>query len=258
MTAKLYSTTRLSSGAVTSNSLAAVSDTAGRVQPWGGIYLSAPMPSGRAFSRNASCQGSATASTATSMPRGSQLTARDRAVAAWLWSGKEAVVAGNSAAAVHGAQWVDADAPAELISDRMRPPPLIVTRNETFAPDEHTVVAGIPVTTPARTAFDLGRREDLRRGPTPRCARACNGYQRRRCRAADGGPPWCPRYEAIAAGSTTDGRRRRVTSGNGDSASAGRRWPAETPDTDRRPRRMGRHRGPRRHGLERMACGCGV
>jgi hypothetical protein len=96
-------------------------------------------------------------------PRGSQLTARDRAVAAWLWSGRNAVVAGGSAAAVLGAKWVDASAPAELISSRTRPPALIVTRNETLAADEQTVVAGVPVTTPARTAFDLGRRDGLLR-----------------------------------------------------------------------------------------------
>jgi hypothetical protein len=32
-----------------------------------------------------------------------------------------------------------------------------VVRNETLADDEKTKVAGVPVTTPARTAFDLGR-----------------------------------------------------------------------------------------------------
>src|ERR1700728_2619978 len=61
--------------------------------------------------------------------RGSALTARDRAVAAWLWSEKKAVVAGNSAAALLGAEWVDPHRPAELVSDRKRPPRLIVTRN---------------------------------------------------------------------------------------------------------------------------------
>ena len=85
------------------------------------------------------------------------LTAKDRALAAWLWSGKHAVVAGNSAAALLGAEWVDATAPAELISDRKRPPRLIVTRNESLLPDEIVEVAGVPVTSPARTAFDLGR-----------------------------------------------------------------------------------------------------
>lgn len=92
---------------------------------------------------------------------GSALTAKDRAVAAWLWSGKKAVVAGNSAAALLGAEWVDPWAPAELISGRKRPPPLIVTRNETLLAGEFTVVNGVAVTSPARTAFDLGRRPGM-------------------------------------------------------------------------------------------------
>lgn len=93
--------------------------------------------------------------------RGSAFTARDRAVAAWLWSGKEAVVAGNSAAALLGAEWVDPHGPAELISDRKRPPPLIVTRNETLLAGETTMIDGVPVTSPTRTAFDLARRGGL-------------------------------------------------------------------------------------------------
>jgi REase_MTES_1575 len=93
--------------------------------------------------------------------RGADLSAKDRALAAWLWSGKKAVVAGSSAAALLGAEWVDPHAPAELITDRKRPPPLIVTRNETLLADEKTAVNGIPVTSAARTAFDLGRRPGL-------------------------------------------------------------------------------------------------
>jgi hypothetical protein len=90
--------------------------------------------------------------------RGSELTARDRAVAAWLWSGKEAVVAGVSAAALLGAEWIDPLTPAELVSDRTRPPPLIITRNDTLLAGETTFADRVPVTSPARTAFDLGRR----------------------------------------------------------------------------------------------------
>lgn len=93
--------------------------------------------------------------------RGRELTARDRAIAAWLWSGKEAIVAGNSAAALLGAEWIDSHTPAELICDRTRPPSLIVTRNETLTAGEVTAVDGVPVTSPARTAFDLGRRPGL-------------------------------------------------------------------------------------------------
>ncbi|ORX02172.1 hypothetical protein AWC29_20145 [Mycobacterium triplex] len=93
--------------------------------------------------------------------RGSALTARDRAVAAWLWSGKEAVVAGVSAAALLGAEWIDALSPAELVCGRTRPPALIITRNDTLLAGETVEVDGVPVTSPARTAFDLGRRPGL-------------------------------------------------------------------------------------------------
>jgi hypothetical protein len=93
--------------------------------------------------------------------RAGGLTARDRALAAWLWSGKKAIVAGNSAAALLGAKWVDPQAPAELITDRKRPPRLIIARNDTLLNDETIAVDGIPVTSPARTAFDVGRRPGL-------------------------------------------------------------------------------------------------
>ncbi|OBJ02802.1 hypothetical protein A5660_21280 [Mycobacterium alsense] len=93
--------------------------------------------------------------------RGGELTARDRAIAAWLWAGKEAVVAGTSAAALLGAQWIDPHGPAELVCNRTRPPPLIITRNDTLLAGETTNVDGVPVTSPARTAFDLGRRPGL-------------------------------------------------------------------------------------------------
>jgi hypothetical protein len=93
--------------------------------------------------------------------RGSDLTAKDRAVAAWLWSGKKAIVAGNSAAALLGAEWVDPHAPAELIGGRKRSPRLIVTRDESLLAGEIIAVNGVAVTSPARTAFDLGRRRGL-------------------------------------------------------------------------------------------------
>jgi Protein of unknown function (DUF559) len=93
--------------------------------------------------------------------RGGNLTAKDRAVAAWLWPGKQALVAGTSAAALLGAEWVDPRTPAELITDRKRPPPLIVARDETLLAGENVLVDGVPVTSPARTVFDLRRRPGL-------------------------------------------------------------------------------------------------
>lgn len=46
----------------------------------------------------------------------------DRIVAAWLWSGKRAVIAGRSAAALHGALWVKQHVPIELLWRCGRPP----------------------------------------------------------------------------------------------------------------------------------------
>jgi hypothetical protein len=58
---------------------------------------------------------------------------------------------------LHGAQWLDADAAIELIAPNARRQPGLVVRNETLLDDEITHVAGLPVTTPARTAYDLSR-----------------------------------------------------------------------------------------------------
>ena len=91
------------------------------------------------------------------VPRGSAPTLRDLTVGAWLWSRRNATIAGVAASALHGALWVDADVPVELIWNRPRPPNGIVTRNESLADDEITELAGLPVTTLTRTAFDLGR-----------------------------------------------------------------------------------------------------
>jgi hypothetical protein len=91
--------------------------------------------------------------------RGYQLTVRDRAIGAWLWSKRQAIVTGVAAAAMHGAEWVDADAPIELVYRHTHPyPPAgIIARNERIADDEITLIDGIPVSAIARTAFDLGR-----------------------------------------------------------------------------------------------------
>ena len=91
------------------------------------------------------------------VPKGREPTLRDRTRGAWLWSRRRAVVAGAAAAALHGARWIDADVPIELIFKSSRPQRGLLVRNEMLANDEITRVAGLPVTTPARTAFDLGR-----------------------------------------------------------------------------------------------------
>lgn len=91
------------------------------------------------------------------VPRGIDPTARQRAEAAWLWSGRRGVLAGSSAAAMLGVKWIDGARPAELIHDNRRPPELLVVRTELLAAEEVQCVGGMRATTPARTAFDIGR-----------------------------------------------------------------------------------------------------
>jgi len=92
------------------------------------------------------------------LPKGIQLTPATRAVAAWLWSGRQATVAGLSAAALYGTQWIDARRPAELYRRNGKPVDGIVIHRDELIDDETQLVSGIPTTTPGRTAFDLGRR----------------------------------------------------------------------------------------------------
>ena len=91
-------------------------------------------------------------------PNGRVLTSADKAVAAWLWSGRQATMAGLSAAALHGTQWIDPNKPAELYRRNGKPTTGILIHRDEVLPDECQLVRGISATTPARTAFDLGRR----------------------------------------------------------------------------------------------------
>jgi len=90
--------------------------------------------------------------------RGAEVTAVTRAQAAWLWSRRDGVIAGRSAAALHRAKWVDARLPAEVLPDNRRPPMGIRTWSHSFGNDEIEVINGIRVTTPARTALDIACR----------------------------------------------------------------------------------------------------
>lgn len=91
------------------------------------------------------------------LPKGYSPDLVDLIDGAWLRSGRKGVVAGVAAAALHGASWMEAGTPVELIWDNTRPPRGIIARAERLEPDEITTCECIPVTTAARTAFDLGR-----------------------------------------------------------------------------------------------------
>ena len=103
------------------------------------------------------------------LPRGITPTLAQRTTAAWLWSHRRGVVAGLAASALHGSRWIPDNAPVELIWTNARAPHGIRTRRDRLLPGEHQMVAGMGagmgvgmvagmvVTTPERTAFDLGR-----------------------------------------------------------------------------------------------------
>ncbi len=85
-----------------------------------------------------------------------EVTAALRAQAGWLWARRQGIVAGFSAAALHGSRWVDATSAVELIHDNRHRLPGIRTHGDRIQDDEFALVDRIPVTTPARTALDLG------------------------------------------------------------------------------------------------------
>jgi hypothetical protein len=100
------------------------------------------------------------------LPSDAEVTAITRAQAAWLWTRRQGVVAGQSAAALHGAKWVDDRKPAELLWPNRRPPTGIHAWSDRFADDEVETIGGILVTNPARTALDLACRYPLGKAVT--------------------------------------------------------------------------------------------
>ncbi|OBG25106.1 DUF559 domain-containing protein [Mycobacterium sp. 852002-51057_SCH5723018] len=92
------------------------------------------------------------------VPRNVDMTAVLRARACWLRSRRRGVLAGFSAAALHGARWIDPSRPAEIIDTNRRKTPGVHVWEERIEPDEIAIVDRMCVTTPARTALDLARR----------------------------------------------------------------------------------------------------
>lgn len=88
-------------------------------------------------------------------------TFRQRAEAGWLWSHRAGVLAGLTAARLHGAKWVDDTQPIELILPNGRPPAGIRTYQERLDDSDFALRASLPATTVARTAYDIGRRGKL-------------------------------------------------------------------------------------------------
>jgi len=91
-----------------------------------------------------------------------QLSLELRIFAAWLWSRRTATIVGAAAAALHGAKWIPDDVPVELIHTNLRPPHGVLTRRYVLMDGETQTMDGRTVTTPERTAFDIGRRGAVR------------------------------------------------------------------------------------------------
>lgn len=91
------------------------------------------------------------------LPNGAEHTLIAKTQAAWLWTRRQGVIAGRAAAALHGAKWVDSNVPIEMIARHGRRQPSIIVRQERCEDDEVVEIAGLPVTSAARTALDLAR-----------------------------------------------------------------------------------------------------
>jgi hypothetical protein len=78
-----------------------------------------------------------------------------RARGAWLWSRRRGVIAGFTAAALHGSKWVDTARPIDIIHDNRHPQPGIQVWGDRLERDEFDLTDGVPVTTAARTALDV-------------------------------------------------------------------------------------------------------
>jgi hypothetical protein len=95
------------------------------------------------------------------VPRDTALTATLRAKACWLRSRRRGILAGFSAAALHGAKWIDPTLPAAIIDTNRHSVAGVQTWEERIDDDEIEILAQMRVTTPARTALDLARRLPL-------------------------------------------------------------------------------------------------
>jgi hypothetical protein len=92
------------------------------------------------------------------LSRRTQPSLEQRIAAAWLWSRGMATIVGAAAAALHGAKWIPDDVPVELIYTNSRPPRGVLTRRYALLDGETQAMDGRVVSTPERTAFDIGRR----------------------------------------------------------------------------------------------------
>jgi hypothetical protein len=90
------------------------------------------------------------------VPNGTRPDRFVMAAGAWLWTGRTGTIAGTTAASLHSLGIVDSG-PTQLIAERRRTPPGVLIRQERIDEDEVHHMGELPLTSPARTAFDVAR-----------------------------------------------------------------------------------------------------
>jgi hypothetical protein len=90
--------------------------------------------------------------------KGVDMTPQLRATAAWLRSRRRGILAGFSAAALHGARWVDPRRPATVIDTNRRRATGVMVWADAIGDDEVWRIRGMAATSPARTALDIASR----------------------------------------------------------------------------------------------------
>ncbi|BDT84499.1 hypothetical protein FMUAM8_02630 [Nocardia cyriacigeorgica] len=92
---------------------------------------------------------------------GDSLDGRGKAIAAGLWAKGSGILVGVSAAALHGARWLDDRQPEIAFPDKARAPSGLKVYKMRIPDDEVCRVEGLRCTTSVRTAYDLARRLDF-------------------------------------------------------------------------------------------------
>src|SRR5262249_25507590 len=91
------------------------------------------------------------------IPNGPERTGFLNTVAAWLGTRREGIIPGRAAPGLHGAKWVNASTPIEVIAEHGRRRSGVIVHEQRIVDDEITCVAGMPVTTVSRTALHIAR-----------------------------------------------------------------------------------------------------
>jgi hypothetical protein len=192
-------------------------------------------------------------------PASLELTPFDRAVAAWLWAQGDAVLVGGSAAAVLGTRWLPSGEPAELARSRQQGTTGIVIRTGLIAEDEQQVSRGMTCTTPARTAYDLGRRL-VGETAVIRVDALMNAttvsVEQIRCIA--GRYPGARGLRQLRNDACLCRRRRGVSTGDAAATAARRVRSAATGDPDPGEERLRQSNPTNRYGLSRIEGRCRV